>query len=152
MGESRLRFLQRKRDNHRGRKPHQHQPLLTGCGSAYTYLGCFMWLTWLSTGACLKARSVSCPTELCTCKLNLSHGCCIAGYVLAQMFHTLDVAFCWYLSSLRGSYRMRAQLLCALVSPIFNLCVWCLCPHCASFTSNSIPFCSGFSSTLTICI
>ena len=33
------------------RKPHQHQPLLVDCGSAYKYVGYFMHLTWLSTGA-----------------------------------------------------------------------------------------------------
>ena len=53
---------------------------------------------------------------------NVSH-CYIqhSGFVLAQIFHALDVALCGYLTPFCTRYRTRDQLLYDLVNPIFTI-------------------------------
>ena len=83
---------------------------------------------------------------------NLSHGCCMAGYIIAQISHTLDVNLCWCLFHLCSSYRMQDQLLCTLVNPIFDHCFWYSHPYCTltllPVPLRFIPECLGFPASL----
>lgn len=114
-------------------------------------------LDWLGFLLALKLTScivlntilVSCTTELLVINT-------IAGYVLLQMFHTFDVAVCWYCPIfVAGTEQSFPYVDLVHLLPIFSHCVWCPCPysdHLLPVLFRFIPECFSFPPTQLHCL